>query len=297
VADERRTSCVYEPKTARIERSLRSIPKPYPQLTDVFKDDVKQGTIFLPRATGGSCARANFNRCRNNPASSRRCRIADAKDVSRTIDTVYIVFSEPIDAKSVSGISIAGDATPDTTAQRIEGDPRVVALKLNGRLKPSASYRIAVTPSVRTASGKPALANKFESKFTLEAQPPFAFVTSDPADGADHVASDLKRIRLTFNAPSVQPPARRSSEKACAACRILREQARRRRTPCRKSSGSFSRMRVTRLFSPEHQVASGDALARETKLAFSTAPSPCPPNVYAESFAGERDHARRGDDR
>ena len=161
------------------------------------------------------------------------------------------------------------------TLERVAPDDgRVLACRLDQSLTPGETYRWTV-PGGQSIS------------FTPEKQPPLALESSQPAQGQERVAANTP-LQLTFNAPLTAESASKVRLEGNRAPALV---------PQATSHADTWHYTLQEELQPDESytlivpagIASifGDKLANEQQVQFVTAPSPCPPNVYTESFAGQ----------
>jgi hypothetical protein len=201
-------------------------------------------------------------------------------NASRFLDVLHIVFSGPVEASALKGITVTG---PGVRGVRVAGGSHeVVTLAFEGRPEPGGTYVVEVA-----ADAVPGLAAAYRGQFRLEPQPPLALESSTPAPDADRVAVDLPRIELTFNA--------RMDEASLAGVALRGPRA-----PALRPAGSRDGIHfryelagplaadsVYDVEVPSARALNGARAAAPLGWSFTTQAGPCPPVLYGDSFAGE----------
>ena len=121
----------------------------------------------------------------------------------------------------------------------------------------------------------------------MKTRPPLALVASVPADGQERVDLIRPELLLTFNAPidakSLAGVRLNGGRTPALTARVLDEPSQVRLEP----AGPLEPDRSYSLVVPAGVAsAMGDALQADCVIRFTTRPPTCPPNVYAESYAG-----------
>ncbi len=206
--------------------------------------------------------------------------------VDRRLDRVSLVFRNPVDPAGLTGIRLEGPGQP-TLAFSTEDDGRVAVGRLSGPLKPGSAYRLNLPVSLKSRDGKPALSAAKAIGFTVETQPPMTLERSNPADGQSRVDPARPGIVLGFNAP-VDPKTLgrirlEGPEAPAISTRVLADGWQVGVDPAAPLRADES---YAVIVSAGLASVFGPSLTADRVVRFTTAPMPCPPNVYRESFAG-----------
>ena len=276
------TSMVYRNERTKTISTVIANMAPSPKVATVYHGTRICGTLLVP---GQTVIRATtLVPPQTGSAVIGSLPAKDEIGVSRFLNTVMIAFSGGADPATLSGVKIRGPGAP-TLAFQPGDDPQVAVFHIAGRLRPSGRYEVTAPRTARTKRG-PLEADSTWS-FTVEPQPPLAVVDSDPGNGKDHVPLDTRQMELTFNAemdPASLTGVRLSGNDAGTLQLV--------------SAGANGKtlFNITGHLSPDEtytvtvpasvKSVDGDHPAGPTEIHFSAAPPPCPPNVYAESFAG-----------
>jgi len=278
------TARVYYNERTKTPAYVAYNPQPYPQLVTVFKSEKEIGKILVPACS--LVREAKLLPATAQPAVVGTMPKADETRASRFLDTIYVAFNQPVDAKTLAGVTIAGPGAPALTPQP-GADVGVAVFKLGGRLKVSQTYRVTVPATVRTRSGQPALANAYSWAFTVEDQPPLAIVKSSAANGQERVPLDLKQIEVVFNAAMNDATLRNVKLNGAGAPGLQAAGSDPSGKVVFNLTGPLAPDETYTLAIPTSVLTTGGArLGTERRISFSTAPPASPPNVYQESFAG-----------
>lgn len=265
------TAAVYANPHTKTTTYIAYNPRPYPAVVEVEQGSKSAGWFLAaPREltavtrleTGAKTGLAG-----TMPADGDT-------GVGRRLDTLYAVYHEPIGAAAAATdqVRLLGKGDPKLTWSTADNG-RVVVCRAAQPLTPGESYRWQL-PVGRAVS------------FTLEKQPPLALATSQPSDGEERV-SNRSELRLAFNAPLTAESAGRVKLDGKNAPAISAKSAVRGETWLYTLQGPLEQDETYTLIVPAGITSIfGDKLAGEKRVQFVTAPRPCPPNIYAESFAG-----------
>ncbi len=191
---------------------------------------------------------------------------------SRKLDALYAVYHGPLDPASLNKVRLEGKGKPEFKTSTLDGG-RVLKCLLSGPLTPGESYRWQL-PGSQTIS------------FTLEGQPPLALESSQPAQGQERVPANAE-LQLTFNAPITAKSASQVRLEGKDAPALTPKASNRADTWDYALAGELQPDESYALVIPAGITSTfGDKLAEEKRVTFASGPSSCPPNIYAESFAG-----------
>ncbi|HEX8341218.1 MAG TPA: glycosyl hydrolase [Tepidisphaeraceae bacterium] len=279
--------------TSRVYRNARTgtlsyvvyNPRPYPQWAEAWEGDTRLGGLLVPPRT--LVCEEKLQPLPTAPTLLGAWPAEGSADVSRLTKKIYLTFSEPIDATTISAIRLDGRIAGEVRVYPLF-NPAVVALAPAGALEPGETYKITIPATVKTAAGAAAVGEDRTLTFTVEPQPLLAIVATDPADKQNRVAADLKEVRVWFNAPidpatlaalTLGGPGVSGVEASVSPDDPTKVTLK--LTGAIEPDGAY-----TLSVSPALKSVRGDALAAEARATFAAAASSCPPNVYAESFAG-----------
>ena len=290
------TSAAYVRESALGSRTTYVLynPRPYPQRVTAYRDGDPIGRVRVPGRTQTVTDTLTPGDDVTQPGVVACVPAADATAVPRDLSTLYAVFDQPLDASTLGGIGLEGPDAPGVEP-RLVGGGEVIAMTLDGPLTADARYTVTISTGVQTARGAPALNAAWTWSFTLAPLPPLAVVSVDPPDAAERVALDLGQIVVRFNAPIDAATLKKVRLRGAGAPSLVPEIDP--QDPERvvfKVSGPLQPDAGYALHLPADLAAGTERrLGEPVTVAFTTEPSPCPPNVYRDSFAG-RGHTVSG---
>ncbi len=270
------TGAVYEQNTGTLT-AVAWNPRPWPRLVRVFGPAGERGS-FVARPSGLT-ASAKLQPPGEGLRVAAMWPESGATNVSRFLDTFYLVFNQPVDVNAVTGLIARGPGVRG--ARIIGGTQEVVALAFDGQPQPGAAYEVDAPPGAGIGLDAP-----FRGRFQLEPQPPLALVSTMPARDADRVDPNLKRIELVFNSRMDQSSRAGAALRGVGAPSLRPAMSPNPQALAFDIGGPLMVDTTYELVIPAARAENGERLAQPLSLPFSTLAGPCPPVIYGDSFAG-----------